>query len=761
MTEFANVTSPSGERPLALSDRSVRLLLLAVVVLQVIAWRMQAGYPIADAVEFMDRAHDWVLGGRLGGEQTIRSFAFSAFFVPLFGVARLLGLEDMRMLLPVARAMQLVAAVAFVFVTARLTSRLANRTAGLAALVVVGANPTVLLFSSWPISGITAALFVALGLERLIERTEFKRELVGALYLGAGFLMAYQTLTVILALGFALFLRDRFKHKSSWLALAAGTSIALAVQIALDRVVYGEWGGSVWRYLADNVGSTVTTWVLHLGFRDAARAIYQWQSDVRGFGFDPTSEGPSTKTLMPRTWYLVHILDMFAWPVLTLFAVGAWRAIRSRSQSIALLVLVFALNLLVLSYKGDKSFRLWLPLVPMLAPIAGIGFASLAGVAGDRLVGLRRTLAFGCVVGAVAMGPRLVETQNPRYHAVYWSAMEYVNHEVGAEPLAGGRKVKIAAAYAWAIFLRNGPNVELERFPYALDDYQKLTPAAKKEMLAVLDDLDGLIVHLPVLSSHPDLFAAVNERFRVHAAFYDQRVHAGLGPVFVLERQRSAGHAKHFFETEHIDDLESYREAHRLRHTNDFVYKKDDREEVISLLGFECEPIAGSDFQWITYHWFAKTDLSVDYRFVDRLTSPDNVNSWQNNHFPAYGVLPASKWKRGTILRESYLVVPTQDAMYADKPFLPMGGAYRRGDLIPARLWICVQDGDENLGPIKALEAREDGGTRPMRPTVPKETLWSTRGWRFSRGGLVQVGSLMLPVHESAKLPDDGKPVPN
>jgi hypothetical protein len=178
----------ANEPPIAWADRGVKLLLAFALLAQLVAWSWQSGYPLADAVEFMDRARDWVDGRALGGDRTICSFAFSAFFVPLFGVARLLDLQDLRPLLPIARCMQLALALGLVFVCARFASRLVGRRAGYATGALVALNPIFLLYGSWPISGIAAALCVTLGLERLIVRSDFRHELVGGLWLGVGFL---------------------------------------------------------------------------------------------------------------------------------------------------------------------------------------------------------------------------------------------------------------------------------------------------------------------------------------------------------------------------------------------------------------------------------------------------------------------------------------------------------------------------------------------------------------------------------------------
>ncbi|MCC6409197.1 MAG: hypothetical protein IT453_18710 [Planctomycetes bacterium] len=747
-----------SEPPLAFGDRGVRLLLCFALVLQVVAWTWQSGYPLADAVEFMDRAHDWVDGRALGGDRTIRSFAYSAVFVPLFGAAHLVGLEDLRPLMPIARCMQVALALGFVFVCARFASRFVGRRAGYATGALAAMNPFFLLYSSWPISGVAAALFVTLGLERLIVRSTFRRELVGGLYLGVGFLMAYQTLLVILAVLVGLVLRDTWKHKSAVVAVLVGLVVMVTVQVGLDRVVYGEWGGSVWRYTIDNIGGTATGWLLNLGFRDAAERLYSWQSSIRDFQVDAGSLG--TRQRMPRTWYIAHFHEMFVAPVIALGLVGAWRAWRDRVGAVGFLFVVFLANLAVMSFKGEKSYRLWLPLLATLLPAAGLGFAWLT--TSDRARVAKRGFAWAAVSVAVVLGFVELDKQPLRRHGVYWEAIEHVNAELEAHPPPAGRKVRVGSAYPWAVFLRTSPSIEMVRFDQPLEAYAKLTPDERAQVTGVLDSLDALLVHLPVLTrpEHAELFRAVNERFRVRSTFYDQRTHAELGPLYVLERHRTVARARRFFEVEQVDDPAAYAEVHKLQRPIDFVRETIEPKEQLTLLGFEVEPMPGSEHQWITYHWYAATDLTLNYRVIDRITAPDNKHSWHNNHYLAYDALPPTTWKRGTVLRESYLLVASADAFYANRPYEPLGGAYRRGDAIPARLWIAVLDGPEGKDGGKQLVVRDRKTGAAPRATIDTQTLWNVDGWRFSPTGLVQIGGLNLPVHPWARVPDDGRPLP-
>jgi hypothetical protein len=419
--------------------------------------------------------------------------------------------------------------------------------------------------------------------------------------------MAYQTLLVVLSVLVGLVLRDRWKHRSSYAAVAVGLVAMVAVQVVLDKLVYGEWGGSVSRYTIANVGGTATGWLLKLGLRKAAEALYSWQSSIGDFEVDLSA--PGTRQLYPPTWYLDHFQEMFVAPVIAFWLIGAWRAARERIGALAFLFAVFALNLAVMSFKGEKSYRLWLPLLATVLPTAGLGFAWLASSEGWRA--LKRTFAWATLGAAAVLGFGALRDQPLALHGVYWDAIDHANAELEAHPPPEGHRVKLNAAYLWAVFLRNAKAIELVRLNHPLESFGKLKPEERRGVEGELDRLDALIVHLPVLTrpdesaaSSGELFRAVNSRFRVHSAFYDQRSPAArLGPVYVLERQRSDARARRFFELESVGDPERYAEIHKFNRPIDFVRDAPEGREVLTLLGFEVEAIPGSQHQWITYHW--------------------------------------------------------------------------------------------------------------------------------------------------------------
>ena len=96
--------------------------------------------------------------------ETVRSFAFSALLVPVFGAARLLGLGDV-VAVAACRLLLMGLGLATVFVVARTGARHLGRAAGLASGLVLGACPVFLQWSVEPLSGTAAMLCVALALE--------------------------------------------------------------------------------------------------------------------------------------------------------------------------------------------------------------------------------------------------------------------------------------------------------------------------------------------------------------------------------------------------------------------------------------------------------------------------------------------------------------------------------------------------------------------------------------------------------------------
>jgi hypothetical protein len=187
------------------------------------------------------------------------------------------------------------------------------------------------------------------------------------------------------------------------------------------------------------------------------------------------------------------------------------------------------------------------------------------------------------------------------------------------------------------------------------------------------------------------------------------------------------------------------------------------RRERVELLGCRYEVLPPEELGWISYHWTTDTGLARDYRVVDRLTAPDERNAWDNNHDPAYGAHPTRAWEPGAILREGYLVVASAEPFLPRGPYRPIGGGYRRGDLIPVRLWMKLVEydpatlaGDEPVE-LGRLELARPSTGEPVPP--PAEGGSTPDGCVFSPDGLAVVGGFWLPVQPRARARDDGRPL--
>lgn len=762
-------------RPLVgLGNRGLLLLLSLVAILQAISWWVLEGYQLADSVEYMERAFNFARQEEMIDSQAIRSFGFSSLLVPFFFVAdQVLGLDDLRPLVWVLRLFQMFLGLCLVVVCTRIGARLGGRSTGYAAGFLCGVNPVFLQYTVSPVSGVAAALFVGLGLESLLERRGFRRAMVGGAWLGLAFLMAYKTIIIILPIAALVFLRDRFKHFRSTAGLASGVSIAVLVQIALDKLSYGRWGASLVQYLIENFVHLFAKVLLKLGFEEWGVRVYAWMVELQGEVYVRPS-GPIRESLMapPRDFgYLSSLPQILVWPVILFAVLGFWRAYKRANWKTSIVLLVVVANIALLSVKRSQSYRLWIPLLPMIAPVCALGWATIHGLGVTGRGAWRGALSGLLMLAALGLGMDTLLALNTRRFGVYWEAMDMINVEAersyaerASLSAPGGvdkpPKVRVSAAYHWAMYLRESPIIDLVKLPHHLDSWKGYEPHEQQSDFETIESLEWFVTHLPVLTLDPALMRAFNQHFEVYGAFYHQDVWKGLGPIFVLrERDDDDPHARLFYEALEGADPDAWRRRHQLGRPIQFVATwPDGPTERLSYLGYEFDSVPGNDYGWITHHWYAHTDIHHDYTLIDRITAPDAKNSWQNNHQGAYGSLPTSRWKAGSIVRESFLVVPAQEAYGKGGLARWMGGPYRRGDLIPVKLWMGVELRPEGQLTGRMVPCRP-GSDEPVRAGELASAYEVPGGYFFSKDDLVQVGSFLMPVHLSARAHDDGKPI--
>lgn len=777
-----------------LFDRRVRWMLAFALALQLFAWWRVDGYQLADSVEFMERARTFVRGEEMVDTSAIRPFGFSLALAPFFVVADWFGLDDQRPVVWAIVLLQMAFGLLLTWRCMRLGAMLAGASGASCAGFVVATCPVFLRYSTQPVSDIAAGVCVAFALERLLDRTTFRRALVAGLWFALAFVVAYKTLLIALALIVFLFLRDRWKHGTSWRGVVAGLSLGVLIQCTLDWVLYGQFGASVWNYMVVNAGQAITSGLLKsYHFTVSVGHPVQWFLDRAGNTYRLTQnllenpwDGPtdiSVRGLQSSWYYVVELPAMLVWPVLGLTVLGALRAIVQRSWRTSLVLGALLTCVVVMSNKGSKDFRLWLPLFPFLAPLSAWGWDAIAaGWLAHRRT-RREVLATVGAVATLALALHGLTSVNVRRFGGYWKALEWVEARTeasyarrraeapvldrdGAPP-----RVKVGCAYHWAVFLRESPRVDVVKLPWQLNmwkQYEKKPDGGQREKtedFAALEDLDVLVVHLPIFSQHRDLMEFLNARFEIAAVFYDQRTYDDLGPIFVLDRLGSNPRARRFFQdAPRGTDPAEFVRARQLERSYDFVAPEGG--ERLELLGVEYESLPPEEYGWITYHWRAATSFARDYKVLDRVTAPDEHDVWENNHALAYGARPTSELAPGAIVSESYLLVPAHEAYKTSAPVRPIGGSYRRGEWIPTRTWM-------RLRAYAPLDPKDEGPPRPVAELYPArpgassfvrppsaEGAWvAPDGARFSADDFVRVAAFFLPVRSAWRVPDDGRPI--
>jgi hypothetical protein len=785
--------SGGNELP-GLRDKSVWILLAFVLLLELVAWHYAEGYPIADSVEYMERARSLVRGERFLDAGQIRPFGFSLLIAPIFLLGDWIGLADPRPVLWTICLMQIGCGLALVTICVRLGARLGGRRTGLVAGFLVGTNPAFLTYCAMPISGIFAAVCIGFGLESLWERGNARREWIGALWLAASVLMIYQCALVVATIAVCILLRDRRGSLRALRTLCLALLLALAVQFLLDRMIYGSFGASLGTYLVQKGGGLASSICLRIGRVTGVGMLEEWSSAIsravfasQGMQVDPevaaSAAGGALRSKQPFGWYFENLPQMLVWPVLGLFACALWKALRRPSWIQSFAWLAFGANLLVMTFNPSKDFRLWLPLLPFVAPLCASGGRFGWSALGERAhpsrenVFWRRsfTLALACSTALLALTPFL--KQNRREFGGYWQAMDFVNglaaqsyparEAQAARTLEGPPppRLRVAFDYNWAVFQRESPLVELCKLPVQLSlwDSAALSRARRDELLECLPGFDVLVLHQPVLAEHPDLFRWTSRHFQVCGVLYDKRTYEkDLGPIFVLSRRRGQPSENLFFDVAPEPDPQGFARARDLEPGPDFA--REDGSERLEFLGFEYRTLPPQGLGWITYHWYTPTGLATPWTILDRLTCREGRSAWQNNHGLAWGSLAEAPAR--TRVSEGYPVVPDANPFSPELPYHPLGGGYRRGDLIPIRLWLRIVRYDPaalGQGRIVLLDQLAPVRRSPKEPLThqgdgnfesPDGTLWSG-------DGMLQVGGFFIPVQAAAKVQDDGKPVPD
>ncbi|MEE8466979.1 MAG: glycosyltransferase family 39 protein, partial [Planctomycetota bacterium] len=540
-TAASAASAASTARPRGLRDRRVLALLVLVVALQGLSWGLLEGYQLADSVEYMERARAFIRTEEVIDSRQIRSFGFSALLLPIFGAAELFGIRDYRCVVWIVRCLQMALGLWLVLSCVRIGHRLGGRNAGLASGFLVGVNPIFLQYSVAPLADIAAALCVALAVEHLSTPTDRRGGLRAGLWLGLGLLMAYKTLPIAAVLLALVAVRDRRRGLPSLWGATLGYASGVGAQVVLDRVVYGRWGSSLFNYFGENAVSIVARLLYRVGLVPQGKGLYDWWYDLEG---GTSAVGDTLRQLQPADWYWTHLSELLVWPVVAIAALALVRCFQQRNWRSSLLLGTLAVNVLLLSQKGSKDFRLWLPLLPLLGPLLGWGWAWIADArAGSTRPAWRTGLAFGLLALAAVLGGHSLTRRNSHLYADYWRAVEYVAQRAAQERAAnpGAPPARIAAAYHWAVFLHTSADLQLTKLPRQVTGWAGFAEQDRFRVFDTLRTQDWFLVHGPVLTDpgHRELTYRINAWFDVEEVFWDREAAEDLGPIYVMRRRES------------------------------------------------------------------------------------------------------------------------------------------------------------------------------------------------------------------------------
>ncbi|MCA8979268.1 MAG: hypothetical protein H6831_16455 [Planctomycetes bacterium] len=708
MQATASLAPPSSHEPVA-SPKGTLLVLGLTLVLLLTSWAGLSGYQLADSVEYMERAQALVRGQEVIDSTSIRSFGFVSLLAPIFLVADWLGVQDFQFVVGLVRVLQMLIGLELVRVCIFLGTRSAGRGAGLFAGCFVGFNPVFLQFAVSPVSGIAAAVCVGHALLNLTVAGDARRSLRAGMWLGGSILMAYQTILVSAALVGAALLRDRWRHRYAFLALCGGLGIGIFAAALLDRLCYGAWGESLFLYFRQNFGGVAARVLNSFGFTQAARDLYEITAatfeDEKGA--HQMSTAADVRQMQSRFFYFTHLHEFLVWPFLASFLLGLAAASRKLRWSVAIPGLALGLCALLMGYKGSQDFRLWLPLLPLIAIFAALGWKLIVGPEGASAWRVRVGLVL-VAAGAVLGWMRLGGNTTARYSG-YWNAMELVN-ELAAEREGG---LRAASAWHWAVFLRDSKDVELIKLPHYLDGWEGYDEAERAADFAALADVDAFVTHFGVLMPRPELFALFAREFEVAGMFFDHETYRDVGPILVFVRPEPGAERRSVLLEELANaDVDAYRQRHDLGEGRRLVQAPDQHApDQLRLLGVELRELPGDGHYWLTWHWLAEAPLTENYMLFEEFGEPEASARWRWTRQLGHGIAPSSTWAPGTIVREGWPLILAQDAL---DPSLPWQGLLdARLSERPFELWMKLGTLHPELGFLHQLLPAAPGGNVP------------------------------------------------
>lgn len=596
--------------------RGLAVILLFATLVRIYALARTQGYPMADPVEYVDKAW-WFVEGVHQGPETIRPFFYSLVFLPVFALGHLFGVADWRFVVLPFRVLIAALSIGCIGITHGIGKRLGGEPAGIVAALLLACHPVFAQWSTNTVSEIPTTFFALLAVRALLPPDASSRELsarsvlAGGAFLSLAILIKYQSLILVPILGlWILFLRRRLRNVA---LLAAAGAAGIVVLGLADWIGYGRFLCSLQNYLALQIPHYVAS---------AARM-------PAAIG-DPALAG----TQQPVGWYFTHAFSWITPWDAPLAALGVAAAFAWRSRRVGLVAALAIGSLYFLTVRNNKELRLLTTTLPFLSLLAGLGFSLAWHKLWPRLVVTLPFLA-GVALACVGLLGQLRAVDWSPYRG-FAEAARFCNDRI-PEP------TRTAVSLPWAVRFLHAARHKVEQdFPQS-----SVRPGEVERMLSILEASDVWIVHRPLLEALPRVFETTNRLFEVRAVFGD-RTPGGPGEVYLLTRREAPG-GRRLVRTG--SDLPPAGEGREVR--------LDNR---ITFTGFALETL-DNGVPWIRYGWRCVRPVRESYVAAVHFREPSGeANVFQADHRPFYGTLPTDRWTPGTAYEEGYPLLPPPEA---------------------------------------------------------------------------------------------------
>lgn len=687
-------------------------LMAATVGLSLWSWSRLEGSPLADVVEYLERAQAFVRGDALIDAQPIRAIGVSLLHAPALWVADLFGIGHTSWVLGLAGVLHIAITCAFVAATVVLARELSRelkrseveaRLVGWVAGVVALCCPTLLQYAPIAMTDIPAGAALSLGWTYALlgDPTRRRARISGAMF-GLSALCAYKAIPLVIFGWLATLVVRLLRNRPKEALAFAGTQFAViaifaVVQGLADWATYGSFAKGLSVYVLINFGQVLAANLVHLGLDDLSRKVYFAAVNA----IDTYSQESITATLDSQadpyvnvkfsSWYFDHfhwVLSRILAPFIGIgVAVATWRAARLRAWPLAragriLLLLApigaAALFAFATAIKGSRDIRIWLPILPILSAYAALGLVAFGGAQRGFLSRPRAALA------TLALGAALLQCGATLRT---WPGSEYAAFRDAAQGLstigerlpapADGRRRRVASSYNWATLFRTPGDWNLVKLPHQLSGLDHVSEEGRAQTFDALLEQDALILHSALLTTdvnptygwRDDFVQLVADNFHVAAAYWDPVAAPHNGIILVLTRQVPDGDALRVLSRLTPSSANADGNALRLERT------LQGTQEIIELSGLRATLLPGDGIVWVEVDLDRRSPEMVSPYYAIHLEAhgADGQRGYTQVRRPGWGKRSFKGIAQGMRLTEGLPVAPRQGPLGQGVPWEPIG----------------------------------------------------------------------------------------